>query len=63
MTGVSAEAFDRLYNKVSSLTDELRSVERELDRKIDDVRSDSERADDAIKSDVESLRHDVQYGR
>lgn len=60
---VSTEEFGRLYNKVSKLTDELRSVERELDRKIDDVRSDSERADDAIKNDVDSLRHDVQYSR
>jgi len=63
MPEVSEEEFNRLYDKVSRLTDELRSVERELDRKIEDVRSDSERADDAIKSDVESLRHDVQYGR
>lgn len=63
MAEVSQEEFERLYNKVSSLTDELRSVERELDRKIDDVRSDSERADDAIKSDLDSLKHDVQYGR
>lgn len=57
------EEFGRLYDKVSRLTDELRSVERELDRKIEDVRSDSERADDTIKSDVESLRNDLMYGR
>ncbi len=63
MPDISEEEFERLYNKVSNLTDELRSVERELDRKIDDVRSDSERADDAIKSDVESLRNDLMYGR
>lgn len=63
MPEVSEEEFNRLYDKVSNLTDELRSVERELDRKIEDVRSDSERADDAIKSDVESLRNDLMYGR
>ena len=55
--------FERLRDKVSKLTDEFRSVERELDRKIDDVRSDCERADDAIKSDVESLRNDLMYRR
>lgn len=63
MPEVSEQEFQRLYDKVSRLTDELRSVERELDRKIDDVRSDSERADDGIKSDVESLRNDLMYGR
>ena len=63
MPDVSEEEFERLYDKVSKLTDELRSVEHELDRKIDDVRSDFERADDAIKSDVESLRNDLMYGR
>lgn len=63
MPDVSEEEFERLYNKVSSLTDELRSVERELERQINDERSDRERADDAIKSDLDSLKHDVQYGR
>ncbi|MCK5644842.1 MAG: hypothetical protein KAJ19_28845 [Gammaproteobacteria bacterium] len=63
MTDVTEQEFERLYDKVSKLTDELRSVEHELDRKIDDVRSDFERADDAIKSDVESLRNDLMYGR
>jgi predicted translin family RNA/ssDNA-binding protein len=63
MTDISEQEFERLYDKVSKLTDELRSVEHELDRKIDDVRSDFERADDAIKSDVDSLRHDLMYGR
>lgn len=63
MTYIDEREFERLYDKVSKLTDELRSVERELDRKIDDERSDRERADDAIKSDVESLRHDLNYSR
>jgi len=63
MPDVSEEEFERLYNKVSNLTDELRSVERELERQINDERSDRERADDAIKSDLDSLKHDVQYGR
>jgi predicted translin family RNA/ssDNA-binding protein len=63
MKDISEQEFERLYDKVSKLTDELRSVEHELDRKIDDVRSDFERADDAIKSDVDSLRHDLMYGR
>lgn len=63
MADISEQEFERLYDKVSKLTDELRSVEHELDRKIDDVRSDFERADDAIKSDVDSLRHDLMYGR
>jgi predicted translin family RNA/ssDNA-binding protein len=63
MADISEQEFERLYERVSKLTDELRSVEHELDRKIDDVRSDCERADDTIKSDVESLRNDLMYGR
>lgn len=61
--GYALERISTLESKVSNLTDELRSVERELDRKIEDVRSDGERADDTIKSDVESLRNDLMYGR
>ncbi len=57
------QRLDYLADKVSNLTDELRSVEHELERKINDEQSDRERADDTIKSDVESLRHDLMYGR
>lgn len=60
---VSEEEFQRLFDRVVNLTTEVRSIERELDRRIDDERSDRERADDAIKSDLESLRHDVVYSR
>lgn len=63
MPDITEADFEWLRNKVESLTDELRSVERELDRQITDERSDRERADADLDSKIESLRHDVQYGR
>lgn len=54
---------EALQQRVSDLRDELHSTERNLNSRIDDERSDRERADDSVKSDVESLRHDVLYGR
>lgn len=54
--------FGRLERKVETLTEELTSTRHELERQIGDEQSDRERADDAIKSDLDSLRHDVQYG-
>ena len=52
---------DVLADKISNLTDELRSARHELERQIGDEQSDRERADDSIRNDLSSLEHKVIY--
>jgi chromosome segregation ATPase len=54
---------DRLTTRVADAEDDLSNAKSELELQIEDARSESESADNTIKSDVDSLRHDVQYGR
>jgi hypothetical protein len=54
---------ERLQERVAELENSLRSAEQRLEDRINDERVDRERADDSLRSDLDSVRHDVQYGR
>jgi predicted nucleic acid-binding Zn-ribbon protein len=60
------ERINELESRVGRLLDKQNDTEyeiRSVETSVQDERSDRERADDAIKSDVDSLRNDLMYGR
>lgn len=59
------EIDDRLNvidHKIERLASDYRYLERELDSKVQDVRFESERESQSIRSDLSSLEHKVNYG-